>query len=62
MKNSNKQKIESILTPTAMMFLVFGLTIFNSVIWLKYSSRIISVILCVISIVLEWKKNYSNKE
>ena len=68
----NKQKINSnTLIPIAMMFLVIGIS-FNETIWLRYTFMLISIVLCIISLLLSLKdkkrafesyKNYlDNKE
>ena len=59
MKNRNQKNNPILLIPIAMMFTTIGITM--SIQWLKFSFLIISVILCVISLLLSLRNNNNDK-
>ena len=59
--NNNKKRNAIILIPISMMFLILGITMFNSTKWLKFLFLIISIILSAISILSSLKNRINNK-
>ena len=62
MENSNKKNIGITLISIAMILLVLGILLFDSIKWLKDSFLIISVIISAIALVLQLVNNTNGKD